>query len=152
MRKRFIKGKIIKTVSDPENGINKVDVKWTIDFSRLPQMRFLLDFISYAFTNEDFISIDPTLDYIGNDHYDSFTFTTTASSKVSEKDTYNEDTGYHIALMRNQKKALHTYNKLIDTINNKIDKYFNKPLDRILMNNGFDIIDLYMKLDEYKHK
>ena len=104
MHKRFIKGKIIKTISDPENGITKVDVKWTIDFSRLPQMRFLLDFISYAFTNEDFISIDPTLDYIGNDHYDSFTFTTTASSKVSDKDTYNEDTGYHIALMKNRKK------------------------------------------------
>lgn len=26
MHKRFIKGKIIKTVSDPENGITKVDV------------------------------------------------------------------------------------------------------------------------------
>ena len=152
MKKRFIKGSIIESVIDQENGTTKVDVKWTIDFSRLPQMRFLLDFISYAFTNEDFISIDPTLDYIGNDHYDSFTFTTTASSKVSDKDTYNEDTGYHIALMRNQKKALHTYNKLIDVINNKIDKYFKKPLDIIRMNNGFDIIDLHMKLYKYKHK
>ena len=152
MKKRFIKGSIIESVIDQENGTTKVDVKWTIDFSRLPQMRFLLDFISYAFTNEDFISIDPTLDYIGNDHYDSFTFTTTASSKVSDKDTYNEDTGYHIALMRNQKKALHTYNKLINVINNKIDKYFKKPLDIIRMNNGFDIIDLHMKLYKYKHK
>ena len=128
MNKRFIKGNIIKTVSDSENGITKVDVKWTIDFNRLPQMRFLLDFISYAFTNEDFISIDPTFDYIGNDHYDSFTFTTTAFSKVSDKDTYNEDTGYHIALIRNQRKALHTYNKLIDTINNKIDKVFQEAI------------------------
>ena len=152
MNKRYITGCVFKSVSNPENGITKVDVKWTIDFSRLPQMRFLLDFISYVFTNEDFISIDPTLDYIGNGHYDSFTFTTTASSKVSKEDTYNEDTGYHIALMRNQKKALHTYNKLIDVINNKIDKYFKKPLDRIKMNNGFDIIDLHMKIDEYKHK
>lgn len=150
MNKRYIKGCVFKSVSNPENGITKVDVKWTIDFSRLPQMRFLLDFISYVFTNEDFISIDPTLDYIGHGHYDSFTFTTTASSKVSDKDTYNEDTGYHIALMRNQKKALHTYNKLIDVINNKIDKYFKKPLDRIEMNNGFDIIDLHMKIDEYR--
>lgn len=58
-----------------------------------------------------------------------------------------KDTGYHIALMKNQKKALYTYNKLIGVINNKIDK-----LDRILMNNGFDIIDLHMKLDKYKHK
>ena len=152
MNKRYITGYVFKSVSNPENGITKVDVKWTIDFSRLPRMRFLLDFISYVFTNEDFISIDPTLDYIGHDHYDSFTFTTTASSKVSDKDTYNEDTGYHIALMKNQKKALHTYNKLIDVINNKIDKYFNKPLDGIKMNNGFAIIDLHMKLDEYKHK
>lgn len=150
MKKRFIKGSIIESVIDPENGTTKVNVKWTIDFSRLPQMRFLLDFISYAFTNEDFISVDPTLDYIGNDHYDSFTFTTTASSKVSDKDTYNEDTGYHIALIKNQKKALHTYNKLINVINSKIDKYFKKPLDRIRMNNDFDIIDLHMKLDEYR--
>ena len=149
MNKRYITGYVFKSVSNPENGITKVDVKWTIDFSRLPQMRFLLDFISYAFTNEDFISIDPTLDYIGHDHYDSFTFTTTASSKVSEKDTYNEDTGYHIALMRNQKKALHTYNKLIYAINNKIDKYFKKPLEMIRMNNDFDIFNLFMKLNKY---
>lgn len=152
MNKRYITSYVFEKVSNPENGTTKVDVKWTIDFSRLPQMRFLLDFISYVFTNEDFNNIDPTLDYIGHGHYDSFTFTTTASSKVSDKDTYNEDTGYHIALMRNQKKALHTYNKLIDTINNKIDKYFNKPLDRIKMNNGFDIIELHMKLYKYKHK
>ena len=153
MHKRFIKGKIIKTISNPENGITKVDVKWIIDFSRLPQMKFLLDFISYAFTNEDFNNIDPSLQYWDHrDHrYHTFSFVTTASSKVSGKDTYNEDTGYRIALMRNQKKALHTYNKLIDVINNKIDKYFKKPLDRIGMNNNFDIIDLHMKLDEYKY-
>ena len=151
MNKRYITGYVFKSVSNPENGITKVDVKWTIDFSRLPQMRFLLDFISYAFTNEDFNSIDPTLDYIGNfhDHYDSFTFTTTASSKVSDKDTFNEDTGYHIALMKNQKKAIHTYNKLINVINSKIDKYFKKPLDIIRMNNDFDIFNLFMKLNKY---
>ena len=151
MNKRYIKGYVFESVSNPENGITKVDVKWTIDFSRLPQMRFLLDFISYAFTNEDFNSIDPTLDYIGNfhDHYDSFTFTTTASSKVSDKDTFNKDTGYHIALMKNQKKAIHTYNKLIEAINNKIDKYFKKPLDIIRMNNDFDIFNLFMKLNKY---
>ena len=151
MNKRYITGYVFESVSNPENGITKVDVKWTIDFSRLPQMRFLLDFISYAFTNEDFNSIDPTLDYIGNfhDHYDSFTFTTTASSKVSDKDTFNEDTGYHIALMKNQKKAIHTYNKLINVINNKIDKYFKKPLDIIRMNNDFDIFNLFMKLNKY---
>ena len=151
MNKRYITGYVFESVSNPENGITKVDVKWTIDFSRLPQMRFLLDFISYAFTNEDFNSIDQTLDYIGNfhDHYDSFTFTTTASSKVSYKDTFNEDTGYHIALMKNQKKAIHTYNKLINAINSKIDKYFKKPLDIIRMNNDFDIFNLFMKLNKY---
>ena len=151
MNKRYITGYVFKSVSNPENGITKIDVKWTIDFSRLPQMRFLLDFISYAFTNEDFNSIDPTLDYIGNfhDHYDSFTFTTTASSKVSDKDTFNKDTGYHIALMKNQKKAIHTYNKLINVINSKIDKYFKKPLDIIRMNNDFDIFNLFMKLNKY---
>ncbi len=151
MNKRYIKSYVFEKVSNPENGTTKVDVQWTIDFSRLPNMRFLLDFLSNILTNEDFNNIDPSRQYW--DHrYHTFSFVTTASSKVSEKDTYNEDTGYHIALMKNQKKALYTYNKLIGVINNKIDKYFNKPLDRILMNNGFDIIDLHMKLDEYKHK
>ena len=148
MHKRFIKGNIIKTVSDPKNGITKVDVKWTIDFSRLPQMRFLLDFLSNILTNEDFNNIDPSLQYW--DHqYHTFSFVTTASSKVSDKDTFNEDTGYHIALMKNQKKAIHTYNKLINVINNKIDKYFKKPLDIIRMNNDFDIFHLFMKLNKY---
>ena len=151
MNKRYITSYVFEKVSNPENGTTKVNVQWTIDFSRLPNMGFLLDFISNILTNEDFNNIDPSLQYL--DHqYHTFSFVTTASSKVSDKDTYNEDIGYHIALMKNQKKALHTYNKLIGVINNKIDKYFNKPLDKILMNNGFDIIDLYMKLDEYKHK
>lgn len=151
MNKRYITGYVFKSVSNPENGITKVDVKWKIDFSRLPQMRFLLDFLSNILTNEDFNNIDPSLQYW--DHqYHTFSFVTTASSKVSDKDTFNEDTGYHIALMRNQKKAIHTYNKLINVINNKIDKYFKKPLDIIRMNNDFDIFNLFMKLDEYKHK
>ena len=51
--------------------------------------------------------------------------------------------------MRNQKKAIHTYNKLINVINNKIDKYFKKPLDIIRMNNDFDIFNLFMKLNKY---
>ena len=148
MNKRYITGYVFKSVSNPENGITKVDVKWKIDFSRLPQMRFLLDFLSNILTNEDFNNIDPSLQYW--DHqYHTFSFVTTASSKVSDKDTFNEDTGYHIALMRNQKKAIHTYNKLINVINNKIDKYFKKPLDIIRMNNDFDIFHLFMKLNKY---
>ena len=148
MNKRYITGYVFKSVSNPENGITKVDVKWKIDFSRLPQMRFLLDFLSNILTNEDFNNIDPSLQYW--DHqYHTFSFVTTASSKVSDKDTFNEDTGYHIALMRNQKKAIHTYNKLINVINNKIDKYFKKPLDIIRMNNDFDIFNLLMKLNKY---
>lgn len=151
MNKRYITSYVFEKVSNPENGTTKVDVQWTIDFSRLPNMGFLLDFLSNILTNEDFNNIDPSLQYW--DHrYHTFSFVTTASSKVSEKDTYNEDTGYYIALMENKKKALYTYNKLIGVINNKIDKYFNKPLDRIGMNNDFDIINLHMKLDEYKHK
>ena len=151
MKKRFIKGSIIGSVIDPENGTTKIDMIWEIDFSRLPYMGSLLDFLSLSLNNKDFNDVSRSLVYW--DHrYHTFSFVTTASSKVSEKDTYSEDIGYHIALMRNQKKALHTYNKLIDVINNKIDKYFKKPLDRIGMNNDFDIIDLHMKLDEYKHK
>ena len=151
MNKRYITSYVFEKVSNPENGTTKVDVQWTIDFSRLSNMGFLLDFLSNILTNEDFNNIDPSLQYW--DHrYHTFSFVTTASSKVSEKDTFNEDTGYHIALMKNQKKALYTYNKLIGVINNKIDKYFKKPLERIELNNDFDIIDLHMKLDEYKHK
>lgn len=151
MNKRYITSYIFEKVSNPENGTTKVDVQWTIDFSRLPNMVFLLDFLSNILTNEDFNNIDPSLQYW--DHrYHTFSFVTTASSKVSEKDTYNEDTGYHIALMKNQKKAMHTYNKLIDIINSKINKYFEKPLERIKLKNDFDAIDLHMKLDEYKHK
>lgn len=151
MNKRYITSYVFETVSNPENGTTKVDVQWTIDFSRLPNMVFLLDFLSNVLTNDDFNNIDPSLQYW--DHrYHTFSFVTTASSKVSEKDIYNKDTGYQIALMKNQKKAMYTYNKLINVINSKINKYFKKPLERIELKNDFDIIDLHMKLDEYKHK
>ena len=151
MNKRYITSYVFEKVSNPENGTTKVNVQWTIDFSRLPNMRFLLDFLSNILTNEDFNNIDPSLQYW--DHrYHTFSFVTTASSKVSEKDTFNEDTGYHIALMKNQKKALYTYNRLINVINIKINKYFKRPLEGIKMQNNFDAIVLYNKLDEYKHK
>lgn len=151
MNKRYIKSYVFEKVSNPENGTTKVNVQWTIDFSRLPNMRFLLDFLSNILTNEDLNNIDPSLQYLYRRYY-TFSFVTTASSKVSEKDSYNEDTGYHIALMKNQKKALHTYNKLIDVINIKINKYFKRPLEEIKMQNNLDAIVLYNKLDEYKHK
>ena len=112
-------------------------------------MRFLLDFLSNILTNEDFNNIDPSLQYWDHRYY-TFSFVTTASSKVSGNDTYNEDTGYHIALMKNQKKAMHTYNKLINVINITINKYFKKPLEEIKMRNSFDAIVLNNKLDEYK--
>ena len=149
MNKRYITSYVFEKVSNPENGTTKVDVQWTIDFSRLPNMRFLLDFLSNILTNEDFNNIDPSLQYWDHRYY-TFSFVTTASSKVSGNDTYNEDTGYHIALMKNQKKAMHTYNKLINVINITINKYFKKPLEEIKMRNSFDAIVLNNKLDEYK--
>lgn len=151
MDKRYITGYITERIVDSNSHTTKVDMIWEIDFSRLPYMTSLLDFLSLSLNNKDFNNVSSSLVYWDSKNY-KFSFTTTGSSKVSDKDTYNEETGYHIALMKNQKKALYTYNKLIGVINNKIDKYFNKPLDKILMNNGFDIIDLHMKLDEYKHK
>ena len=151
MNKRYITSYVFEKVSNPENGTTKVNVQWTIDFSILPNMRFLLDFLSNVLTNEDFNNIDPSLQYWDHRYY-TFSFVTTASSKVSDKDTYNEDTGYHIALMKNQKKAMHTYNRLINVINIKINKYFKRPLEEIKMQNNFDAIVLYNKLDEYKHK
>ena len=64
----------------------------------------------------------------------------------------NADTGYQIALIKNQKKAMETYNRLISVIQEKVNKYFIKPLEKIELRNSLDTIDLHMKLDEYKHK
>ena len=151
MKKRFIKGSIIGSVIDPENGTTKIDMIWEIDFSRLPYMGSLLDFLSLSLNNKDFNNVSRSLVYWDSRNY-KFSFTTTGSSKVSDKDTYNEETGYHIALMKNKKMAMKTYNRLISVILEKINKYFIKPLEGIKMQNSFDAIDLHMKLDEYKHK
>lgn len=151
MNKRYITSYVVEKVSNPENGTTKVDMIWEIDFSRLPNMGFLLDFLSLSLNNKDFNDVSRSLVYWDHRHH-TFSFTTTASSKVSDKDTYNEDTGYHIAFMKNQKKALYTYNRLINVINIKINKYFKRPLEEIKMQNNLDAIVLYNKLDEYKHK
>lgn len=151
MNKRYITSYVVEKVSNPENGTTKVDMMWEIDFSRLPYMDSLLDFLSLSLNNKDFNDISRSLVYWDHRHH-TFSFTTTASSKVSDKDTYNEDTGYHIALMKNQKKAMETYNRLISVIQEKVNKYFIKPLEKIELGNSLDAIDLHMKLDEYKHK
>lgn len=148
---RYITGYITKIVNERNTHVTKVDMMWEIDFSRLPYMGNLLDFLSLSLNNNDFNNIAPSLQY-WDSRYHTFSFITTASSKVSEKDIYNEDTGYQIALMKNQKKAMETYNRLISVIQEKVNKYFRKPLERIELKNDFDIIDLHMKLDEYKHK
>lgn len=54
--------------------------------------------------------------------------------------------------MKNQKKAMETYNRLISVIQEKVNKYFIKPLEKIKLRNSLDAIDLRIKLDEYKHK
>lgn len=54
--------------------------------------------------------------------------------------------------MKNQKKAMETYNRLISVIQEKVNKYFIKLLEKIELRNSLDAIDLYMKLDKYKHK
>lgn len=124
---------------------------WEIDFSRLPYMGILLDFLSLSLNNKDFNYVSRSLVYWNSRNY-TFSFTTTGFSKVSDKDIYDEDTGYHIALMKNQKMAMYTYNRLINVINIKINKYFKRPLEEIKMQNSFDAIVLHNKLDEYKHK
>lgn len=151
MKKRFIKGSIIGSVIDPENGTTKIDMIWEIDFSRLPYMGILLDFLSLSLNNKDFNDVSRSLVYWNSRNY-TFSFTTTGFSKVSDKDIYDEDTGYHIALMKNQKMAMYTYNRLINGINIKINKYFKRPLEEIKMQNSFDAIVLHNKLDEYKQK
>lgn len=124
---------------------------WEIDFSRLPYMGILLDFLSLSLNNKDFNDVSRSLVYWNSRNY-TFSFTTTGFSKVSDKDIYDEDTGYHIALMKNQKMAMYTYNRLINVINIKTNKYFKRPLEEIKMQNSFDAIVLHNKLDEYKHK
>lgn len=114
-------------------------------------MGSLLDFLSLSLNNKDFNDVSRSLVYWDSRHY-TFSFTTTGYSKVSEKDIYNEDTGYRIALMKNQKKAMETYNRLISVIQEKVNKYFIKPLEKIELRNSLDAIDLHMKIDEYKHK
>lgn len=151
MNKRYITGYITKIVNERNTRVTKVDMMWEIDFSRLPYMGNLLDFLSLSLNNNDFNNVSKSLVYWDSRHY-TFSFTTTGYSKVSEKDIYNEDTGYRIALMKNQKKAMETYNRLISVIQEKVNKYFIKPLEKIELRNSLDAIDLHMKLDEYKHK
>lgn len=93
-------------------------------------MGSLLDFLSLSLNNNDFNNVSKSLVYWDSRNY-TFSFTTTGYSKVSEKDIYNEDTGYRIALMKNQKKAMETYNRLISVIQEKVNKYFIKPLEKL---------------------
>lgn len=151
MNKRYITGYITKIVNERNTHVTKVDMMWEIDFSRLPYMSSLLDFLSLSLNNNDFNNVSKSLVYWDSRHY-TFSFTTTGYSKVSEKDIYNGDTGYRIALMKNQKKAMEIYNRLISVIQEKVNKYFIKPLEKIELRNSLDAIDLHMKLDEYKHK
>ena len=151
MNKRYITGYITKIVNERNTHVTKVDMIWKIDFSRLPYMGSLLDFLSLSLNNNDFNNVSKSLVYWDIRNY-TFSFTTTGYSKVSEKDIYNGDTGYRIALMKNQKKAMETYNRLISVIQEKVNKYFIKPLEKIELRNSLDAIDLHMKLDEYKHK
>jgi hypothetical protein len=151
MNKRYITGYITKIVNERNTHVTKVDMIWRIDFSRLPYMGSLLDFLSLSLNNNDFNNVSKSLVYWDSRYY-TFSFTTTGYSKVSEKDIYNEDTGYRIALIKNQKKAMETYNRLISVIQEKVNKYFIKPLEKIELRNSLDTIDLHMKLDEYKHK
>ena len=150
MHKRFIKGKIIKTVIDPENGTTQIDVLWKINFSRLPYMSNLLEFISFSLNNKDFNYINPSLFYSDSQYY-VFSFKTTAICSVKDIDKYDEDTGYRIALIKNKKQAMKTYNRLISVIRNKINKYFMKPLNEIELENSYDLIDLLsIKMNGYK--
>lgn len=151
MNKRYITGYITKIVNERNTHVTKVDMIWEINFSRLPYMGSLLDFLSLSLNNNDFNNVNKSLVYWDSRNY-TFSFTTTGYSKVSEKDIYNEDTGYRIALMKNQKKAMETYNRLISVIQEKVNKYFIKPLEKIELRNSLDAIDLHMKLDKYKHK
>lgn len=150
MHKRFIKGNIIKTVIDPENGITKIYMLWKIDLSKLPYMKHLLDFISFSSNNNDFNYINPSLKYVND--YCILSFTTTAISRINDIDKYDEVLGYHIALIKNKKQAMKTYNRLINVIRKKINKYFMKPLEEIELNNSFDLIELLsVKMNGYKN-
>ena len=65
---------------------------------------------------------------------------------------WSNTTGFNASLFHNQNDPVNwSTDKCVKLfINNKIDKYFKKPLDRIELNNDFDIIDLHMKIDEYR--
>ena len=138
MKKRFIKGSIIESVIDPENGTTKIDMLWKINFSRLPYMSHLLGFISFSLNNKDTNYINPSLFYY-NQYYYVFSFKTTAICR------------YRIALIKNKKQAMKTYNRLISVIRKKINKYFINPLNEIELENSYDLIDLLsIKMNGYK--
>ena len=150
MHKRFIKGSIIESVIDPENGTTQIDVLWKINFSRLPYMSNLLEFISFSLNNKDFNYINPSLFYSDSQYY-VFSFKTTAICSVKDIDKYDEDTGYRIALIKNKNQAMKTYNRLISGIRKKINKYFMKPLNEIELENSYNLIDLLsIKMNGYK--
>ena len=60
-------------------------------------------------------------------------------------------TALKIALIKNKKQAMKTYNRLISVIRKKINKYFMKPLNEIELENSYDLIDLLsIKMNGYK--
>lgn len=63
MNKRYITGYITKIVNERNTHVTKVDMIWEIDFSRLPYMGSLLDFLSLSLNNNDFNNVSKSLVY-----------------------------------------------------------------------------------------
>lgn len=141
--KKYLHVNSIDKFQDNINGRTRVTIEWVIDFSKLPYMNHLLNFLEDVMIKESiWNAIDPTFDYEWNTDNKSFKFTTTAWVKVREGDRFNDVIGYDLAYIKNEKKALETYNKFIEFIYGKVSEYFVFPLDRINCNNNRTIDNL----------
>lgn len=138
MNKLYLKKCWIYKYQDNVNGRNRVTISWEIDFSILPEIERLLEFLEIVMKPKEWNDIDPSLSYADSRHQ-SFTFTTSAWVKCKEGDKYNDNIGYQLAMTKAQRKALKIYNRLLNTIFYKMHKYFVSPL--------YDIQNHVLKMD-----
>lgn len=133
MQKLYLTRKSVDKYQNEKTGITRLTIKWIIDFSRLPQMRKLIDFLEETMKKQDWNNIDPSFDYyVGKmNNFYAYTFTTVAWVKTNKNDLYNPEIGYKLAMDKSQIKALKLYRKFIEMIADKVYQYWFDPLNAI---------------------
>lgn len=132
MQKLYLTRKSVDKYQDEKTGTTRLTIKWIIDFSRLPQMRKLIDFLNLTMKNEDWNNIDPSFDYVDRtNNFYAYTFTTVAWVKTNKNDLYDPIIGYRLAMNKSHIKALKLYRKFIEMIADKVYQYWFDPLNAI---------------------